>query len=126
MGEYDHAAWQEATLAYFREYRREWNIRVLPELKIQISRTRYRVPDVTVLDRDLPIDQIITVPPMAVFEILSPDDTMSRILVKLGDYEQMGIANIFVVEPASDKQYFYSAGCLERMCAPKMASPLQN
>ena len=50
MGEYDHAAWQEAILAYFREHRREWNIRVLPELRIQISRTRYRVPDVTVLD----------------------------------------------------------------------------
>jgi len=120
-GEYDHAAWQEAVLAYFREHRREWNIRVLPELRIQISRTRYRVPDVTVLDRDLPIEQIITVPPVAVFEILSPEDTMSRTLVKLNDYEQMGIANIYVVEPASDNLYSYSKGCLERMCTPIMA-----
>ena len=121
MGEYDHAAWQEAILAYFREHRREWNIRVLPELRIQISRTRYRIPDATVLDRDLPIEQIIAGAPIAVFEILSPEDTMSRILVKLGDYEQMGIANIYVVEPANDNQYFYSKGCLERMCAPRMA-----
>jgi Uma2 family endonuclease len=120
MGEYDHAAWQKAILAYLHEHRQEWNIRVLPELRVQISRSRYRVPDVTVLDRDLPIEQIITVPPIAVFEILSPDDTMSRILMKLGDYEQMGIANIFVIDPASDKQYFYSKGSLERMCAPKM------
>jgi Uma2 family endonuclease len=120
-GEYDHAAWQGAILAYFREHRREWNVRVLPGLRIQISRTRYRVPDVTVLDRDLPIEQIITVPPIAVFEILSPEDTMSRILVKLDDYEQMGIANIYVVEPATDNLYSYSKGCLERMCAPIMA-----
>jgi Uma2 family endonuclease len=121
MGEYDHAAWQEAILAYFREHRREWNIRALPELRVQISRTRYRVPDVTVLDRDLPIEQVITVPPVAVFEILSPEDTMSRILVKLDDYERMGIANIYVVEPAGDNLYSYSKGCLKRMSAPTMA-----
>jgi Uma2 family endonuclease len=122
-GEYDHAAWQEAILAYFRNHRQEWNIRALPELRVKISQTRYRVPDVTVLDRALPIEQIITVPPIAVFEILSPDDTMSRILVKLADYENMGISNIFVVEPTSDTQYFYAKGCLERMCEPIMAGP---
>ena len=46
---------------------------------------------------------------------------MSRILVKLADYEQMGITNIFVVEPTSDSQYFYSKGCLERMRQPIVA-----
>ena len=120
MGEYDHAAWQEAILAYFREHRRAWNIRALPALRIQISPTRYRVPDVTVLDRDLPVEQIITVPPIAVFEILSPEDTMSRILVKLGGYGQMGISNIFVVEPRAAINA-YLKGCLERLLAPTMA-----
>lgn len=42
------------------------------------------------------------------------------ILVKLGDYGRMGIANIFVVEPASGNQYLYSKGCFVQMCAPVM------
>ena len=62
MGEYDHAAWQAAIQEYFRKHRLEWNIRAFSELRIKVSATRYRVPDVTVLDRDLPIEQIVTKP----------------------------------------------------------------
>ena len=115
MGERDHAAWQAAILAYFLNHRREWKIQVFPELRIQVSPTRFRVPDVTVLDQDSPVEQIVTTPPIAVFEILSPEDTMSRILVKLADYEQMGIGNIFVVDPPSGVQYVYAKGSLERI-----------
>jgi Uma2 family endonuclease len=41
--------------------------------------------------RNQPIEQIITHPPVAVFEILSPEDSMTRILRKLRDYADMGI-----------------------------------
>ena len=35
----------------------------------KVAATRYRVPDVTVLDRSRPIEQIITHPPLAVFDV---------------------------------------------------------
>lgn len=78
QGEYDHASWQEAILKWFWRHEKEWNIRSKPELRVQVAPTRFRVPDVTVLDRDQPIEQIITHPPLAVFEVLSPEDSMTR------------------------------------------------
>jgi len=52
----------------FGQHAREWNIRELPSLRVKVAPARFRVPDVTVLDRDQPIEQIITHPPVAVFE----------------------------------------------------------
>ena len=63
MGEYDHSAWQSAILKWFWQHEKEWNIRAQPELRVQVAPTRFRVPDVTVLDRNQPIEQIITHPP---------------------------------------------------------------
>jgi Uma2 family endonuclease len=105
MGEYDHAAWQEAIILWFRQHAEEWNVRVKPELRVQTSPTHYRVPDVTVLDRNQPIEQIITHPPVAVFEILSPEDTMMRMTRKLNDYSEMGIRHIWVIDPVSKKTW---------------------
>jgi Uma2 family endonuclease len=76
------APW-ETLLHWFRLNQKEWNIRVHPELRVQVASTRFRVPDVTVLDRSRPIEQIITYPPLAVFEVLSPEDTVRRLKRKL-------------------------------------------
>jgi Uma2 family endonuclease len=56
-----------------------------------------RVGDV--LDRDRPIEQIITHPPLAVFEVLSPEDSLQRLKPQAGDYRTMGIAEIWVIDP---------------------------
>jgi Uma2 family endonuclease len=117
VGEYDHASWQAALLEYFIKHKQDWNIRVLAELRVQVAATRFRVPDVTVLDRDRPIEQIITQPPLAVFEILSPEDTMARVLEKLRDYESMGIVGIFLVDPKNDARYQFHAGALLKLGA---------
>jgi Uma2 family endonuclease len=106
VGEYDHAAWQSALVIFFRQHDREWGIRVQPELRVQVSASRFRVPDIVVLDRDHPKEQIVTHPPLAVFEVLSPEDVMSRMLVKLSDYEQMGVAGIFLIDPKGSKYRF--------------------
>ena len=55
---------------------------------------------------DLPV---ITHPPIAVFEILSPEDTLSRMMTKLGDYEQMGILTILVLD-LNGRNFRYSGG----------------
>lgn len=85
MGENNHSAWQEAIAAWFRQHAKEWNMRMRPELRIQVSPTRFRVPDVTILDRNQPVEQIITLPPVAVFEVLSPEDRHTRFTRKLND-----------------------------------------
>ncbi len=96
----------------FHNTRSEWAIRVKPELRVQVARTRFRVPDVTVLDRNLAIEQIIPHPPIAVFEILSPEDLLNRMMTKLADYERMGIKTILVLDP-NGRHFRYLAGTLE-------------
>jgi Uma2 family endonuclease len=108
MGEYDHSSWQHAIELWFSRHAKEWNIRVRPELRVQVTLHKFRVPDVTILDRSLPIEQIITHPPIAVIEILSPEDTFPRMLNKLREYEQMGIQSILVLDPCADQHYRFS------------------
>jgi Uma2 family endonuclease len=111
-GQLDHASWQAAILYWFAQHAREWKIRELPSLRVKVSPTRYRVPDVTVLDRDRPIEQIITQPPVAVFEVLSPEDTMTRMMRKLNDYSAMGIPQIWVIDPKGPKSWRFENGQL--------------
>jgi Uma2 family endonuclease len=107
MGEFDHASWQLAVQTWFWQHQKEWNIRALPSLRMKAAATRYRVPDVTVLDRTLPIEQIITHPPLAVFEVLSPEDSLQRLKRKLEDYRNMGIPEIWVIDPQDSTFYRY-------------------
>jgi len=111
-GEFDHSSWQGAILFWFGQHAEEWNIRELPSLRVQVAPTRFRVPDVTVLDRDQPIEQILTHPPVAVFEVLSPEDSMTRVMRKLNDYSAMGISHIWVIEPKGAKSWRFQDGQL--------------
>ena len=122
MGEWDHADWQAAILDFFRSRRHEWNIRAAAELRVQVAGDHFRVPDVTVTDRALPVEQVITHPPIAVFEILSPEDTLARMMVKLGDYERMGVQTILVIDP-NGSSFRYKAGCLEPLPAAAFDLP---
>ena len=61
---------------------------------------------------DSAVEQVLTTPPVAVFEVLSPDDRMKRMLVKLGDYERMGIRNIFVIDTDEPAFFQFEGGKL--------------
>lgn len=111
MGEFDHADWQQAIVSFLLA-NKSWNIRALPELRVRISESRYRVPDVTVLDRSQPIEQIVTRAPLAVFEVLSPEDRVLRMQSKLEDYAAMGVGQIWVLHPESGQFQQFSSGGL--------------
>ncbi|WP_058188081.1 Uma2 family endonuclease [Terracidiphilus gabretensis] len=112
VGQYDHSSWQHALEMWFAQHAKEWDIRVRPELRIRVRKTNFRIPDVTVLDRSLPVEQVVTRPPIAVFEVLSPEDSVTRMMTKLADYEQMGIQTILVLDP-DGKHFRFRAGALE-------------
>ena len=63
-GEYDHSTWQIALAAFFLMREKELGILSRPELRVQVAADSFRVPDVTLLSRDAPREQIITHPPM--------------------------------------------------------------
>jgi Uma2 family endonuclease len=97
VGEYDHGSLQMALARYFSAHRLDWNIRVVQEQRMQI--TRYRVPDTLLFSRDFPPEQIFTRPPLVCIEVLSPEDRLSRMQVKVQDYFNMGVRAVWVLDP---------------------------
>lgn len=112
VGEYDHSTWQTILAAFFSTLPAECGVKVRTELRVQVAPDNFRVPDVTLLSRSAPREQIITHPPVAVFEILSPEDSMTRMLEKLADYERMGIGAIWLIEPKKQLFFYYRNGQL--------------
>ncbi len=112
VGEYDHSTWQTILAAFFIAKGMAWGIRARTELRVQVASESFRVPDVTLLSRVAPREQVVTYPPLAVFEILSPEDSMTKMLEKLAEYEAMGIAAIWVIEPKKQLYFLYRRGQL--------------
>jgi Uma2 family endonuclease len=112
MGENEHSAWQEAICAWFRAQAVSAGIRVRPELRVQVDPFGFLIPDVTLLDRNLPAEPIATHPPVAVIEVLSPADQVGRVMKKGERYEKMGIRTILIVDPEGPA-YRFREGKLE-------------
>lgn len=114
VGEHDHAALQAALILWFGQRQNEWNIEVLPEQRIRISASKFRVPDVCLISLSEPVEQILTKPPLACIEILSPEDTLRRMQERIDDYRNFGIPNIWVLDPATQRGYdCNSSGLIE-------------
>jgi Uma2 family endonuclease len=112
--EYSHAAWHAAIMRWFFLHEDEWRVDALPSLRTKVSPTRIRVPDISVQATDEYIERIATRPPIAVFEILSPEDTVHRMRRKLADYAKMGIPQIWVIDPEDGASLRYVDGELLR------------
>jgi Uma2 family endonuclease len=110
LGEKEHARLQKLILRYFLSLEDRGILSVYPELRVQISPTRFRVPDLTVLRADAPDEQIITHPPLIVIEILSPGDSLLGMREKIEDYLAFAIPNIWVVDPSDRMGYLCRSG----------------
>ncbi len=108
-----HSAWQVAVSTYFSGRAREWNIRVRPVLRVKTGECRYRIPDIAILDANAPRDPVALVPPLIAFGILSPEDRLSRLLVRLNDFETMGVTGLYVIDPADNSFFRFRQGKLE-------------
>jgi len=114
VGEYDHAKLQKKLILYFGNREKEWRVHVVPEQRVQVSQTRFRVPDICVVAGAEPDEQIFTKPPMLCIEILSPEDTMSRTLDRVSDFLTFGVSHVWVLDPHTKRAYDYtSAGMRE-------------
>lgn len=99
MGEKDHGAWQGALVRLLSAWRQSAQVQVIPELRMRTMPECYRVPDVVVLDRNAPDEQIITHPPLLCVEILSPEDRIARLEDKIDEYFAMGVRAVWVIDP---------------------------
>jgi Uma2 family endonuclease len=115
LGEYDHANLQSALDTWLRYRRHQWKVRVVVEQRVQVSTTRYRIPDVSVFSAERPIEKIITHPPLICIEILSKDDTHRSMQARISDYEAMGVPNIWLFEPERREVWVCTASSMTRV-----------
>ena len=104
LGEWDHSKLQAAITAYFYQRRKTWNISVAPEQRVQVSPTRFRIPDVCVVLGE-PDGQIFRQPPFICIEILSKDDRMTEMQRRINDYLAMGVSYVWVLDPSARQVY---------------------
>jgi Uma2 family endonuclease len=133
VGEKDHSKAQKRILLYLEERRVRWNIFVIQELRVQVSRTRYRIPDICVVAGPEPDEQILTTPPFLCIEILSPEDRMSRMQQRIDDYLAFGVSYVWVIDPQTRRAWAYTAEVMRevrdgllRTENPDITVPLQE
>ena len=81
---------------------------LMSELRVQIQPGRFRVIDFTVYLDARPEGRYATTPGLVAIEIVSPDDSHSRMTRRLEDYRRWGVPHVWLVDPELKRLYEYS------------------
>ena len=97
MGEREHSDLQTqmALLLNDRSTRMYYFART--ELRVQTLPRHFRLPDVCVLRAGSPREKIVSTPPLLCVEVLSPDDTVGKLLVRVNEYLAMGVPQVWIL-----------------------------
>jgi Uma2 family endonuclease len=108
VGEFQHSMIQGILIRMLYECARRLPIRVVPELRMRVSRTRFRIPDICVMLKQQRPEPVLTTPSFLCIEILSPEDRMSRVIERVREYLGFGVSHIWVVDPENRTAYSYT------------------
>ena len=110
VGEKAHSIVQAFFIKWLAKYAEQWKLEACPGIRMHLSPTRMRVADIAILPLNAPFEGVLTRPPVAVIEVLSPEDRVSRYQQRLDDYRAMGVANVWVIDPMRRKAFDCSQG----------------
>src|SRR5919198_386046 len=119
VGDWLHSLVQRNLIVAFN--RKFPRVYAVPELRSQTSATRYRLPDVCVLVTPPKTKYLVEAAFLAI-EVLSEDDSMSKMLEKLEEYERKGVSNIWVIDPRLRRMAVYSDGSLNEIRGDRVAT----
>ncbi|HSP67146.1 MAG TPA: Uma2 family endonuclease [Bryobacteraceae bacterium] len=108
MGEVTHARLQLRVGSYLLTRYEGIGVVVMTEVRVQVGPSRYRVPDICVTLGD-PGEEVLTRAPFICIEILSPEDRMSRVQVRINDYLAMGVPYVWVLDPQTRQAFTATA-----------------
>ncbi len=123
VGIFNHSALVTALMVAMHGKRNDWNAEVLPTLRMKVSPTPVRVPDLRLISRDAPDEQVLTHPPLIVIEVLDEKDRFLATMEKLADFERFGVERIWLVDPEQRTAYRYENGGLERIASGELILP---
>ena len=119
--DFNHSRTVTTLIVTLADKHEPWRVMALPSLRMRVAPTRVRVPDLCVIERESPREQVLTHPPLAVIEVLSEDDRLSLTMEKLADYLRFGVGNIWIVDPESRIAYRYTSAGLEKVQTGELA-----
>jgi len=99
VGERKHGKAQRNIILYLCRRYPHLEDRVLPEQRLQVTATRFRVADVCIASANAPDEEVLHSPPDLCVEILSPEDRMNRIMERVREYFEMGVPVCWIVDP---------------------------
>ena len=123
LGETKHAAIQGFLITLFGINEQLWNVRVLPEQRVQTSARHYRIADVCLVRMETGYEPIIRTAPLLCVEVLSRDDRMSEMQERVDDYTGMGVDTVWVIDPRRRKAYQASADGVMRQGSERLTVP---
>ena len=109
VGEWDHSRLQMLLSRYLSNRETEWGILVVPEQRVQVKPTRFRVPDISVLVGPPPAGPILEEPPFLCVEILSPRDRMQEMQERIDDYLNFGVRHVWLIHPRTRRAFVYTS-----------------
>jgi Uma2 family endonuclease len=107
VGELDHADIQMAVREFLGSLRAE-GYRATQETRVQVSDTRFRVPDVCLMPKGWKKTQIIRDAPLLCVEVLSPRDNVMAMRRRCEDYLRMGVPEVWIFDPQIRTAYVLS------------------
>jgi Uma2 family endonuclease len=90
-GELEHSITLAFLVGSFAAQDEQWKLEPYPVLRLRVSPTRVRVADIVILPTKIPYEAVPSRPPVAIIEVLSPEDRVSRYQQRLDDYRAMGL-----------------------------------
>lgn len=114
VGEQPHGDLQMILGTIFRNNRLTWGVRPLGDTRLQVTPTRYRIPDVMVVRNTDPKDAIVRFIPLLCIEILSKDDRLHEMQERVDDYAGMGVKSIWIIDPWKRIAYYGSTKGFEQ------------
>ncbi len=101
-----HGALQILLGILLGQYRKQFGFTIVSKVRVEtIAGGRYRLPDVMLLPRHTPADNVVRQAPWAVIEILSPDDRLTYQFQRYAEFWARGTREIIVLDPETSRSF---------------------
>jgi Uma2 family endonuclease len=102
----DHSETQANFIIFFGG-KRSLGLYAFPALRLRLRPGRFAIPDLSVFWPHRPTAKVPDTPPLIAIEILSPDDRLSDVRHKLGEYAASGVTHIWLADPEASVLYWF-------------------
>jgi Uma2 family endonuclease len=111
-----HSRIQALLILLFAPLMSPFGLLLQPELRMRVAPRRFRVVDFAVFRNARPEGRYAEMPPLVAVEIMSPDDRLGKMKVRLEDYRRWGVPHVWLVDPRRKRLYEYTeAGLLQQV-----------